>query len=221
MTAENGQRALKLLETKKVDLVITDLMMPFIDGFELLERFKNDENLSKIPILVLSARTSEEDKEKVLSKGVNDFLCKPFNTKELLTRINNLLTKKTKWNKENHQAISLNDTHLLVELEKNLLEKVERKIIANIDDPNLSVKDLADEIAVSERKFYRLIKKLTNITPFEYIKEVRLQYVKKLLTEKKLSNSSEAAKLIGMNNVSHFNVQFKKRFGKKLSDILH
>lgn len=214
LTAPNGQRALKVLEKETVDLIITDLMMPWFDGFELLEKLKESDKLRKIPALVLSARTSEEDKTKVLSQGVNDFLCKPFNPEELLIRIENLLNRKEIWNNNNEGALFINNQQTLDEIEQSLLKKVEHLILEKIDDPNLSVNYLADQIAVSERKFYRMIKKMTNGTPFEFIKEVRMQYANRILKEKNVSNASELAKAIGMNNVSHFNTQYKKRFGK-------
>ncbi|UXP31704.1 response regulator [Reichenbachiella agarivorans] len=219
LTASNGQRAIKVLEKESIDLIITDLMMPWFDGFELLDSLRQDDKLKKIPALVLSARTSEEDKEKVLNKGVNDILSKPFNPKELLVRIENLLNKK-EWNNTKDEALFINNQETLDEVESSILKNVEQLILKKIDDPNLSVTYLSDQVFVSERKFYRLIKKLTNTTPYEYIKEVRLQYANKLIQEKKLSNSSEVARLIGMNNVSHFNTQFKKRFGKKPSELL-
>lgn len=220
ITADNGKRALKVLDSKEIDLITTDLMMPWFDGFELLEKLREDDKLSKIPVLVLSARTSEEDKSRVLSQGINDFLHKPFQANELLARIKNLLDRKNRWNSKNEDALFINNVETLNDIEKSLLLKVDNMILARIDDPHLAVPYLASEIAVSERKFFRMIKKLTGTTPYEYIKEFRLQYANKLLLDKKISTSSEAAKHIGMNNVSNFNTQFKSRFGKKPADIL-
>lgn len=219
ITAPNGGRALKILEKDSVDLIITDLMMPWFDGFELLEQLSSNEKLKKIPTLVLSARTSEEDKERVLQKGVNDFLSKPFNPKELLQRMENLINKSD-WNNANPDALFINNKETLDEVESALIKKVDALILEKIDDPELGVNYLADQISVSERKFFRLIKKLTGSTPLEYIKEVKLQYANKLLKEKNMKSPSEVARLIGMNNVSHFNTQFKKRFGKKPADLI-
>lgn len=220
LTAPNGQRALKVLDKEEVDLIITDLMMPWFDGFELLEKLKENEKLKKIPALVLSARTSEEDKTRVLSQGVNDFLCKPFKPNELILRIENLLNQKELWNNNNEGALFINNQETLDEIEKSLLKKVESLVFDRIDDPNLSISYLADQIAVSERKFYRMIKKITDSTPFEYIKEIRMQYASRILKQKKVSSASEVAKAIGMNNVSHFNTQFKKRFGKTPTELI-
>ncbi|PIB35456.1 hypothetical protein BFP72_08655 [Reichenbachiella sp. 5M10] len=219
LTAANGKRALRVLEKDKVDLIITDLMMPWFDGFELLEQLKQNDRLKRIPALVLSARTSDEDKERVLSKGVNDFLCKPFKPKELLKRIENLLNR-SEWNNNNEEALFINNAETVDEVESSLLKNVEQLILANIHDPNLSINFLAEKVYVSERKFYRLIKKLTGTTPYEYLKEVRLQYANRIILEKKLTSTSEVARMIGMKNVSNFNNQFKKRFGKKPSDLM-
>lgn len=220
LEAIDGGHALKRLDKDEVDLIITDLMMPWFDGFELLEKLKDNEKLNKIPVLVVSARTTSEDKEKVLTQGVNDFLSKPFNANELIMRIDNLLQRKELWNNNNEDAIFINSKEHFDDAEKTLLKKVESLIMDRIGDPALSVLDLADAMAASERQVYRMIKKLTDLTPFEYIKEVRWQYAQYLIKNNKVNNPSEAARAIGMNNVSHFNTQFKKRFGRTPAEII-
>ena len=220
MEAIDGGHALKRLEKDEVDLIITDLMMPWFDGFELLEKLKENEKWNKIPVLVVSARTTAEDKQKVLTQGVNDFLSKPFNANELILRIDNLLQRKELWNNNNEDAIFINSKEHFDDAEKTLLKKVESLIMNRIGDPGLSVLDLADEMAASERQVYRMIKKLTDLTPFEYIKEVRWQYAQYLIKNNKVNNPSEAARAIGMNNVSHFNTRFKKRFGRTPAEII-
>jgi DNA-binding response OmpR family regulator len=217
--ASNGHKALKILEKEQIDLVITDLMMPILDGFELLEEMKKRE-LRKIPALVLSARTSEEDKQKVLAQGVNDFLFKPFNPDELLMRIDNLLSMKEVWKTNELDQLVSSKQETLDDIEKSILKKVERLIIERVEDTNLNIGYLANEVAVSERKYYRMIKKLTGNTPLEMIKEIRLQMAHKMLTEKNIKSASEVAKLVGIANVTHFNGQFKKRFGQVPTDML-
>ena len=219
LEAENGLKALGILDKGQVDLVITDLMMPWMDGFELLKKMQEHETFSKIPVLVVSARNTDDDRFKVLSSGVNDILHKPFNRAELFLRINNLLSK----NQNNGSQISpliFNDTNLIGDLEKELLEKIEKLVLDRIDDSNLSVLHLADAMAASERKVYRMIKKLTNLTPYDYIKEVRWQYLEHLVKNKKVKNASEAAKSIGMKNVTNFKNQYKKRFNRGVEESL-
>ena len=92
--ATNGKTALKILHQENIDLIISDLMMPWMDGFELLERIKTDDDLKNIPVMIVSARTGQEDRSRVLGLGVNDFLIKPFKREELLARIQNLIQKQ-------------------------------------------------------------------------------------------------------------------------------
>lgn len=217
--AENGLKALEILNQQKIDLVVTDLMMPWMDGFELLESMRENENFQKIPVLVVSARNNEDDKFKVLGRGVNDILQKPFSHEELMLRLNNLLEQKSKWNNQNENALIINDKNLIKGIEKELLEKIEHLILDRIDE-NLSVLDLADAMAASERKVYRMIKKLTNLTPLDYIKEIKWQYLEKLLKEKSIKNATEASRVIGMKNVTNFKKQFSKRFNREIDEMI-
>lgn len=218
--ATNGQEALDLLETEHVDLVVTDLMMPWMDGFELLEKMSEDSRLKKIPALVVSARTNEEDKQKVLFRGINDILYKPFNREELLLRIQNILSHKSDWEGESTKKMMVAQTETIDDIEKGIIEKLESVIIENINNPHLSVALLSDTMAASERKVYRMIKKLTGFTPLEYIKEVKWQYLEVLIREKKIKNPTEAAKSIGLQNVTKFKAQFEKKFGKNIDLVL-
>lgn len=220
--AAHGLEALELLKYNEADLIITDLMMPWMDGFELIESINANEELRKIPILVVSARISDNDHEKVLYQGVNDFLQKPFQRKELVLRINNLLQQRTKWEENGSDVLSnLFASQDVLSVEKDILAKVEALVMERIDDPNLSVFHLADAMAASERQVYRLVKKITGMTPHEYIMEIRLKYVDYLIRKNKVRNATEAAKSIGQKNVTLFSRQFEKKFGKKPSDILN
>ncbi|MEQ9232007.1 MAG: response regulator, partial [Cyclobacteriaceae bacterium] len=216
ITAANGTEALNMLEQQTIDLILTDLMMPLMDGFELIEKLKADKELRKIPVIIISARNSLEEKVHMLDQGVEDVMSKPFDKDELIAIINNLLDKK---NWDTNKNLRLDTAHL-GQLEKEILKKVENLVLARIDDPNLSVMDLSNELAASERKVYRLIKRIAGITPYELIKEVRWQYVFKKLTDEHIETATEAAKLIGMSNPSDFSNQFEKRFGQPLSELL-
>ena len=216
LEAGNGQEALKVLKNHEINLVITDLMMPWMDGFELLSAMKDDPSFSRIPALVVSARTNDEDKRKVLFSGINNILYKPFDKKELLLRINNLITFKDHIEQDSVDKLLISNSQTIDDIEKGILEKIDTLIIENINNPSLSVNDLGDVLAASERKVYRMIKKLTGMTPLEYIKEVRWKYLEVLIREKNVKNATEAAKSIGINNVTKFKQQYEKKFGKKI-----
>ena len=220
LEAGNGQEALEVLKSHDINLVITDLMMPWMDGFELLSAMREDSSFSKIPALVVSARTNDEDKRKVLFSGINNILYKPFDKKELLLRINNLITFKDHIEQDSVDKLLISNSQTIDDVEKGILEKIDSLIIENINNPSLSVNDLGDVLAASERKVYRMIKKLTGMTPLEYIKEVRWKYLEVLIREKNVKNATEAAKSIGINNVTKFKQQYEKKFGKKIDAVL-
>ncbi|MEL6558897.1 MAG: ATP-binding protein [Bacteroidota bacterium] len=220
LEAGNGQEALEVLRSHDINLVITDLMMPWMDGFELLSAMREDSSFSKIPALVVSARTNDEDKRKVLFSGINNILYKPFDKKELLLRINNLITFKDHIEQDSVDKLLISNSQTIDDVEKGILEKIDSLIIENINNPSLSVNDLGDVLAASERKVYRMIKKLTGMTPLEYIKEVRWKYLEVLIREKNVKNATEAAKSIGINNVTKFKQQYEKKFGKKIDAVL-
>lgn len=214
--AANGSAALDILQAGNIDLILTDLMMPYMDGFELIEHLKKDKELKKIPVLVVSARTDKSEKLELLDKGAKDVISKPFDKAELQVRIKNALSEE--WNATKKLTSLYGET--AQEFEKSIMARLERLIIKRVDDQHLSVLDLADEMAASERKVYRLIKKISGLTPFELIKEIRWQYLDDYLKNNNVKNATEAAQLIGMNNVSSFSDQYQKRFGNSIKDVI-
>ena len=220
--AAHGIEALELLKHNEISLIISDLMMPWMDGFELIEALKANDDYNKIPVLVVSARISEQDQEKVLYQGINDYLQKPFQKKELKLRINNLLASRRNYSGSelNETFSKLFDKSSLDAVEKDILSKLDQVIMDRIDDENLSVFDLASAMAASERQVYRLVKKLTGMTPFEYVAEIRMKYADYLIRKNKVKNATEAAKSIGLKNVTAFSKQYEKKFGMKPTDVL-
>ncbi len=217
--AAHGLEAMDILKAKKVDLIISDLMMPWMDGFELLKAINENDEFNKIPILVVSARISEEDQQKVLYQGVNDYLKKPFHKSELIQRINNMLGQKEKWEQGESGFALLSAQQNHESFGQDILTKVESLVMDKIADANLSVYDLADAMAASERQVYRLMKEMTGLTPHEYITEIRLKYADFLIRKGKVKNASEAARSIGMKNVTTFNRQYEKKYGVKPSTL--
>lgn len=221
LEASHGLEAMDTLEKDQIDLIITDLMMPWMDGFELIESINNNENFNKIPLLVVSARISGSDKEKVLYYGINDYLQKPFSKKELILRIENLLKQKEKFgSKHKSDVFSALVKDNLVDVEKEILKKLENEVTSRIADPNLSVLSLTEAMAASERQVYRLVKKLTGLTPYEYITEVRMQYADYLIRKNKVKSPTELAKSVGLRNVTQFSKQYEKKYGIKPAELL-
>ncbi len=213
--ASHGLEALDLLERQEVELIVTDLMMPWMDGFELIESIQANPEYKKIPMLIVSARISDDDREKALIQGINDFIQKPFDKKELELRINNLL--QSNQNTDSFESVASRQN--IESYGQEILKKVESYIKENIEDTNLSVLQLGDAIAASERQVYRLIKKVSGKTPYEYITDVRIQYADYLIRKNKVKSASEAARMVGIKNVTTFNKQYEKRFGNKPTEL--
>jgi len=210
--AANGKQALKILEKEEINLIITDLMMPWLDGFELIESIRQNDQMNHIPIMVVSGRTTEEDKLKILDQGVNNFMSKPFNPIELKKRIYNLLNASE--DQHNSWDHIIGDKDLLSNIEHNILKKLNQIIIDHIDSSSLTIELLADQLSASRSKTIKMIKSLTGQTPLAYIKSIRMDYVSNLINKKKVKNTSEAAYAIGMKNATQFSQQYQKHFGE-------
>ena len=215
---ENGARALDILGRQPVDLIISDVMMPIMDGFELLEHIKQNRQLKSISIIMLTARSAEEDKLFALTLGVDDYLTKPFNREELLIRTRNILenriTRKLSQNENQHpddQLPNVNETFI------NSLKSIVEKHIA---DGLLSVAYLASEVSIGERQLHRKIKALTGYSPIQFIKEIRLQRARYLLENQRVSTVAEASYQVGFDKVQYFSSQYTNRFGKRPSEAL-
>lgn len=214
--AKNGEEALNQLKSHKIDLVISDLMMPYMDGFEFLKTIKADDQYRHLPVLIVSARTEEEDKLEILKLGAEEIIAKPFTPKELIIRTQNLLSKKG-----DHNVLDIFEPSNVNSGVENLIsKKLESLILDRIDDPHLSVLDLSEAMAASERKVFRLVKKVFNLTPLELIKETRWKYLDALIQKGTKMSASEAGRCIGIGNVTYFKRQFKGRFGEDYEESI-
>ncbi len=214
--AINGKHALQVLNKYKVNLILTDLMMPWMDGYDFIKALKEDVALNSIPVMVVSARVSDIDKNKVLEQGVNNFLSKPFDPKELQLRIHNLIHQKG----SSAPTVSLKTKDGLDEIKSSALKKLNDYILNNLDKYKISSDELAEELLTSKRNLYRLIRELTGKTPLEYYKDIRFQFVHEKLKNREINALGEAAAQVGMKNVTTFKKEFIERFGKDPNVIL-
>lgn len=204
--AGNGVEALEILEKAKVDLVITDLMMPVMDGFEFIDIFQK--KYSGLPIMVVSARTLSDDRQAILAKGVNEIIAKPFDETEFKTRVKNILTAKTQ-----KEPLFITDKDVKKELQNEVLIKINHLLNERLQDTKISVQDISDLIFASERKTFRLIKELTGLTPLEYITDYRLQVAEEFLAKREFSSLTEIAKAVGFSSSTRFSKVYEQKFG--------
>lgn len=222
ITAENGLAALSLLERtdKLPDLILSDVMMPKMDGFQLLERLKGDDRWRHLPVVMLTARADLHDKLRALRIGVDDYLLKPFEEEELLARVGNLLQnagrrsapKETRTSGKNNEAAQFSAEDLA------WLEQFEQVVERRIPYYDLTADLLADDMAMSRSTLFRQLKRLTGLTPTEYVDEARFQKARLLLETRAVSSVKAAAYAIGLKQVKHFSLNYKKRFGKSPSE---
>ncbi|MEO9477153.1 MAG: response regulator [Cyclobacteriaceae bacterium] len=206
--ASDGQEAYHKLQLYRIDLIITDLMMPVVDGFGLIENIQKNNTYANIPCLMLSSRFGEGERIRALELGVTDFMAKPFNPKELQLRVKSLLAKP-----ETGGLPSVFEKYDLQEATRVTLERLESLVLEHLDNSYLGVTDLMDRIAVSERNLFRFFKDNLDCTPLDFIKKIRFEHVKNLLESHQIKSMSEAARSIGMSNVTNFRKQFVKQFG--------
>jgi len=221
LEASNGAEGLEKSLECIPDLIITDVMMPKMDGFQLCGRLKSDSRTSHIPVIMLTAKAASKDKINGLDVGADDYILKPFEAQELKSRIRNLIEQR----KRLHEHFR---THGLVELtEKNVtsvdqkfLQKAVEVVHAHLADTSFSVEVFAEEMAMSRSLLFRKLESLTGEPPSELIKRTRLQRAAKLL-EASAGNVSEIALEVGFSNPSHFTESFRKHFGCTPTQYLH
>ena len=204
------------------DLVISDVMMPKMDGMEFTRRLKSDERTSHIPVILLTAKATMENKLEGLETGADDFLTKPFDPQELLVRIRNLIKQREKL-KEKYKSRFVfhneKEQDKVLSVDDKFLTRAKHFIDQNLSDPELSVERFAQHMAMSQSQLYRKLKALIDLSPNEFIRSLRLQKAAKLLL-KRTGNVAEIAYEVGFNNPSYFAECFLKHFGKLPSEYI-
>lgn len=232
-SASNGAEALELLPEcmhtpvwqQKGGLIMSDIMMPVMDGFQFLEYLKGNLLYAHIPVIMLTARADIKDKLHALRAGVDDYLLKPFIEEELLARIANLLLnyrgrkflpeelEEPAGNEPNTAAPQITPENLL------WLKELESLVQNSVTHDTLSVQWIADQVFLSERQLHRRLKSITGLTPIEYIREIRLQEARRLLENRLVGSVKKAAHHVCFHDEKYFAQIFKARFGKSPSEI--
>lgn len=231
LEAEHGQAALHALQAKRdspgappVRLVLSDLMMPVMDGYELLARLKADEATRHLPVVMLTARAEARDKLKALRIGVDDYLTKPFDEEELLARIENLLKHD-----DGRRAIAATDeaqpptpdgAGTSAKNDRDWLAGFEAYVQENISSDVLTISYMASHFAMSESSFRRQVSRLTGLSPKQYLQEVRLDLARQLLENRTYRTVAQVADKAGFSNYRTFSRNYKSRFGKSPAEYL-
>jgi signal transduction histidine kinase/DNA-binding NarL/FixJ family response regulator len=212
---EGYDRAIEMVP----DIIISDLMMPKMDGMELCRALKQDVRTSHIPVILLTARAGTESKIEGLETGADDYVTKPFDSKELMARVRNLIEQRRQLKKKFSAGVVLRPGDVAVSsLDDALLKRVMTAIEARMSDEGLGAEEIAREVALSRRHLDRKLVGLTNLSTAEVIRYMRLQRARELL-EKNAATVAEVAFQVGFGDPSYFSTCFHERFGILPSEV--
>jgi two-component system, cell cycle response regulator len=219
LTALNGAAALEIIERDSVHLIVSDIMMPVMDGFELCKKLKSSVHYCHIPIILLTAKKTLDSRIEGLETGADAYIEKPFSPKHLQVQIDNLLANRNKL-KEFFANSPLAHIKSIAysRADEEFLEKLNDVIDNNIKNPELDVEDLAHAMYMSRPTFYRKIKEVSDLTPNELIKISRLKKAAQLLSEGKYK-IYEISEMVGFTSQHHFARCFQKQFGMTASEF--
>tara|TARA_R110002096_G_scaffold392382_2_gene587369 strand:+ start:166 stop:1365 length:1200 start_codon:yes stop_codon:yes gene_type:complete len=212
--AVNGEAGLQYALKDPPDLIVTDLMMPRMDGIELCRKLKTDLHTSHIPVIMLTAKAGRENKIEGLETGADDYLTKPFDGKELLVRVKNLIEQR----KYLRELFSNKDTGIdpkkvtVTSVDQKFLEEVLVLLENKFSEPDFGVPEMQVALAMSKTQLHRKIKALTNESPGELLRNFRLKRAAQLLRQK-VDSVSQIAYMVGFNNLSYFAKCFKELYG--------
>ena len=216
--AENGTLGLQKAQSEMPALVITDLMMPDMDGLDLTSALKTDLRTSHIPIIMLTAKAAQEEKVEGINTGADAYLTKPFDTRELVAQAEGLIRQRRVLREKFGQAGLMPSEVAVTSVDEAFLKKIRQTIEENLDDETFGVVELAAKVALSRSQLHRKLTAVTGYGPNEIIRNLRLERAKELL-EKGAGNASEVAFMVGFNSLAYFSKTFGDHFGISPSEV--
>lgn len=222
VVAKNGAEGLQIALAQLPDLIVSDVVMPEMDGFTFLRKLKGNSNINHIPVILLTSKTEHMDRVQGLDKGADAYLTKPFIAEELSTMIASLIANRLLLKGKFSGAQDQEDKVRAVEMKSSdeiLMERVMKVVNNHLDNSDLSVEMLAEQVGLSRVQLHRKLKELTGIPASEFIRNIRLKQAALLLKDKKM-NISQVAYVVGFTNHTHFSTSFKKFYGVSPTDYI-
>ncbi|GAB3550026.1 hybrid sensor histidine kinase/response regulator transcription factor [Spirosoma fluminis] len=217
--ASDGEAGLQLAQQQVPDLVITDLMMPRMDGYAVCKRLKQDERTSHIPVIMLTARADLDSKLEGLETGADAYLAKPFSQRELTAHITNLIALRQQLREHySRERGWFMNVPVLPSMERVFIERVRTAIDNHLDDEQYSVERLSNDVGLSRTQLHRKLKALINEAPGDLIRLLRLQRAHELLSAN-VGTVAEVAYQVGFSNPANFSTSFSRHFGYAPSEV--
>ncbi len=218
--ARNGEEGWEIAVEIIPDIIISDVLMPVSDGYDLCRRIKNDERTSHIPVLLLTALHSRDHEIKGLTIGADDFITKPFDLSVLQAKVENMLSIRESLKQKFTGTVVLEPRNVkITSPDERFLQRAIEVVEENISDGGLDIESFSLKVGVSRMQLYRKLHALTNMTVKEFIRHIRLKRATQLLEQQKL-NISEIAYEVGFKDLSHFRKSFKREFGMSASEYV-
>ena len=211
----NGKEALKQLLSGDFDLVVSDVVMPEMDGITLLRNIKGNANISHVPVIMLTSKSEISDRLEGIKLGADAYLAKPFSLEELHLTIDNLIDNVRRLKGKFSGALKQDDKVEKVEVkgyDEELMERIMKVVNENLSDSDFNVEKMCDEVGVSRTQLHRKLKEMTGVPTSEFLRNIRLNEAARLIREHKI-NITQVSYMVGFANNSHFSTAFKKYFG--------
>ena len=211
----NGKEALKSLLSGDFDLVVSDVVMPEMDGITLLRNIKGNANISHVPVIMLTSKSEISDRLEGIKLGADAYLAKPFSLEELHLTIDNLIDNVRRLKGKFTGALKQDDKVEKVEVkgyDEELMERIMKVVNENLSDSDFNVEKMCDEVGVSRTQLHRKLKEMTGVPTSEFLRNIRLNEAARLIREHKI-NITQVSYMVGFANNSHFSTAFKKYFG--------
>lgn len=214
LTAYNGKEALEILENEPVDLVVTDIMMPVMDGMELLRLIRENDEYTHLPVIMLTAKRDDQDRAESYSTGADAYITKPFNSNVLLSRVENLMERSQATKKElkKRELVEMTDIDL-TSADEEFLKRCIACVQKNIGNFDFDQQQFADQTGTSKSTLYKKLKTLTGLNTSAFIRSIRMKTACEVLKKNPTIRISELAYSVGFNDPKYFSSCFKKDYG--------
>ena len=220
-TATNGKGALELVESKDLDIIVTDVMMPVMDGNELTKAIKNNDDYCHLPVIMLTAKSREEDRIEAMQIGVDDFIQKPFKLADLQLRIDNLIENRKRIKKDFRNQFTIEvKNEKLTDPDADFIQRAINCINAHLKDSDYDREQFARDMGASTSTLYNKLRSLTGMNTSGFIRNIRLKTACSIAKQNPKMHVSDLAYRVGFKDPKYFTTCFKKEFGMLLSEYL-
>ena len=218
--ARNGLEALEIIQNKQIDLIISDVMMPEMDGFELTKQLKEDPDYAHLPIVLLTAKRDMDDEQRALLIGADDYLTKPFKLKDLKIRVDNIIQNRKRVKVENKvEEPQERQPHELTP-DELFLQRARQFVLDHLEDEDYDRDTLASNMGASASTLYNKLRAIANVNVTTFIRGIRMEEAKRIATENPNIRISDLAYRVGFRDPRYFSTTFKKHFGMQPTEFL-